>query len=71
VIKVTKCVTNTNFQITFQQKSLKKNATAQSWIIRFKLFMPWPIFDKNIIEGVIQKSVSPMVDLMDLAGGSI
>jgi len=44
---------------------------AQSWIIRFKSFVPWQIFDKKFIEGVIQKTVSPMADLMDLAGGSI
>jgi len=44
---------------------------AQSWIIRFKSFVLWPIFDKKFIEGVIQKTVSPMADLMDLAGGSI
>jgi len=33
--------------------------------------VPWPIFDKKFIEGVIQKTVSVMADIMDLAGGSI
>jgi len=41
---------------------------AQSWIIRFKSFVLWLIFDKKFIEGVIQNTVSPMADLMDLAG---
>ena len=60
------------FLNNFPTKKLKKkNATAQSWIIIFKSFVQWPIFVKKFIEGAIQKAVSPMADLMDLAGGSV
>jgi len=40
-------------------------------MIRFKSFVLWLIFNKKFIQKVIQKVVSPMMDLMILAGGSI